>query len=273
MIGEAAAQKTMPSEQQFVVEAARTISASKATYRAAALALQQSTQQSSTARIQRLNTLCQAATDYFDCVERLIRDSELLGAYRSELWAADLSGTAVNALDNIPHYYARIWKEADQLGLSRIKPSPNAFYAMQSCVAIYNPDQVDALKQRFQELQLPTRGFTHPARMNTRYENWEKIMMAATAVVFLLLMLAIGIFVKDFNDFNIFLFRTVLALVGAAFGGVFIPGVIKVETKAAKYVITASGAAAFFVIVFFFNPPALVKNASMTPSRTEAPSK
>lgn len=92
--------------------------------------------------------------------------------------------------------------------------------------------------------------------MNTRYANWEKIFMAATGVVFLLILLAIGIWVKDFNNFNIMLFRTVLALVGGAFAAVAIPGLLEIKTG----VVRATGAAAVFAVIFFFNPPALVQN-------------
>jgi hypothetical protein len=205
-----------------------------------------------------LDRLYQAATDAFNATDQAVSESDLLGANRSGLWATDLAATAVNTLYNVTQLYARVWEEADRLHVSRPQPGPTAFYSMQSAATTYFPRKARTLRQKFAKLGLPTEGFDNPTAVNTRYKNWEKIVMIATVVVFLLILLAIGVFMKpkDLNNFNIFLFRTVLSLVGAAFGAIFVPGAIKVR----KFGVTAAGAAAFFVIIFFTNPPALVKN-------------
>src|SRR5690349_15156272 len=78
----------------------------------------------------------------FNYVERCIAASDLLGANRSEFWAKELANTASNLLDTIPDFYEKHWFEAKRLNLPILKPSPNAFTAMQNAVAIYNPDQV-----------------------------------------------------------------------------------------------------------------------------------
>jgi hypothetical protein len=217
-----------------------------------------------------LRKLYRAATGAFNSVDKCISESDLLGANRSEFWAIDLAGTAVNTLDHIPRCYQSLWKDADRLEVERPKPSPKAFLAMQASAKTYFPVDALSLEKRFNDLGLPTAGFKDPPRMNTRYKDWEKITMISIVVVFVLIMLAIGIWVKQLNNFNIFLFRTVLALIGGAFGAIFIPGLLRVK----KFGVTAAGAAAFFAIIFFFNPPALVKNTvetghpSLPPSAT-----
>jgi hypothetical protein len=205
-----------------------------------------------------LDHLYQAATDAFNAVDQSISESDLLGANRSELWAVDLAATALNTLQNVTRLYDRVWKEADRLQVQRPQPGPGAFYSMQNSARIYFPLQAKHLQHDFERLRLPIAGFTKTTPMNTRYKDWEKILMTATVVIFVLILLAIGVFMKpkDLNNFNIFLFRTVLSLVGAAFGAIFVPGAIKIR----KFGVTAAGAAAFFVIIFFTNPPALVKN-------------
>jgi hypothetical protein len=222
-----------------------------------------------------LDRMYEAATATFTAVDQAVSESDLLGANRSEAWAIDLAATAVNTLHNIAKLYGRVWEEADHLQSSRPYPSPTAFYSMQSSASRYFPAQARILRSKFQSLGLPVGGFDRPLRVNTRYKDWQKIVMAVTAIAFLLILIAIGVFMRpqDLNDFNIFLFRTVLALIAGAFGGVFIPGVIQVEKKGAKFAVTAAGAAAFVVIVYFFNPPALVKNTVQTiPSPSPAAS-
>lgn len=265
----------MPSPEEIAVAGAQEIEQRKQDYASAGIALNASrdAHESIEAQIKLLEELYKAGTAFFYCVERCISNSELLGAHRSDFWATDLAATAVNVLDNVPLFYERVWADADRLKVTRPKPSPNAFYAMQSSVVIYNADQVHVLAERFNHHNLPVRGFTHPTQMNTRYANWEKLVMGSTVVAFLLILLAIGVFMKDYNNFNILVFRTVLALDGAAFGGIFISGLIQVEAKLSKFLISASGATAFFVIIFFCNPPALVRNVVETdkPSAVVAP--
>jgi hypothetical protein len=248
----------MLSDEQKAAAAIDECGAKKEAYRAAALALDRSIADKASPDEQArcIRELHRQATAFFDSVESAVSKSELFGASRSEHWATDLANTSYNVLDNVPQLYDRLWRDSDRLGIARPKPSPSAFSSMQSAVAIYNPDQRQELQDRFQQRGLPTRGFTHVPEMNTKYADWEKIFMAATGVIFLLILLAIAIWVKDFNNLNIMIFRTVLALVGGAFAAVAIPGLLEIKTGFVR----ATGAAAVFGVIFFFNPPALVQN-------------
>jgi hypothetical protein len=209
-----------------------------------------------------LQETCDAASNYFNAIEDIIATTELLGPQRSEFWAKDLARTAANALNLIPPLYARLRVDYPQfLNEDAPQPAPDAFYAMESAVSLYHPKRARELKLKLEKQNFPIGGFTDPPPMNPRYSPTEKYLLYGIAIFFVLAILAVGIFVKDFNDVNIFIFRVVLALSAGAFGAVFIPGLFEVTAKWGKFGLRAGGAACFFAVVFFTNPPALVKNS------------
>lgn len=192
-------------------------------------------------------------------VESCVATSDLLGANRSELWAKELANTAANLLDTVPAFYEKLWHEAKRLEQPRQTPSLNAFSAMQSAVAAYNPDQISELKVRFDELGLPVRGFTHGAIMNTLYNRGEKIGMVVTVVLFVLLLLGVAVLKKDYPPEAFFIIRVILALFAAAFAAMSIPGFLKVKLKLSKSIaVKATGAIAVFVLIYLLNPPTLM---------------
>lgn len=212
-----------------------------------------------------------AAIQFFNCVENSISSTELSGAFKSDYWAKDLTNTAVNVLDSIAEFYEKYGREAERLGLNKLKPSRNAYSGMQSAVAIYNKDQVDDLKASFIKLDLPIRGFTHPTKMNKRYNTWEKWVMFITVVVFLLIMVAIGLWNKNYTPEGFWIFRVVLSLMGGAFACIAIPGSLKVEAKIGKFAITAVGSIGVTVLIYLLNPPSLIKGGSTVTNQTEKP--
>lgn len=202
---------------------------------------------------------------YLQKIENVIAAADILGIQRSEVWANDLAASAANALDLLPSYYRRIRRDFTALGERSPEPSPAAFFTLQSAVITYSPEMAEKLRQEFELEHLPVEGFKRPARMNKMYSQTEKIAMASVAVAFLLIMLGIGVFVKDFNAVNIWIFRVVLSLAAGAFGGVFIGGFIHVEGKVKTFTVRAGGAAAFFLLVYLANPPVLVSKAKDQP--------
>ena len=86
--------------------------------------------------------------------------------------------------------------------------------------------------------------------------RWQIVATGATGIVFVLILLSLAIFFPNPTDFQLFVFRVVLALAAGAFGAL-IPGFIEVEFR---NWLRAGGALALFAIVFFWNPPALVTN-------------
>ena len=81
--------------------------------------------------------------------------------------------------------------------------------------------------------------------------------MTSIVVIFLLIMLAIGVWVQNPTNLGICIFRTVLSLLAGAFGAIFIPGLFQIEATAGKWTIRAAGAAAFFVAVLSSEPSSL----------------
>src|SRR5271165_2545267 len=122
------------------------------------------------ARRNKLRSVISAGTKCFNTVDQSIAQSELLGAHRSEFWANDLASTALNFLEGIPDYWQVIRRQAEKFDLdpNDYAPARNAYWAMQVAVAIYNPDQAQEVRKRFEQDGLPIRGFTHPSKMNTR---------------------------------------------------------------------------------------------------------
>ena len=92
--------------------------------------------------------------------------------------------------------------------------------------------------------------------METHHETptWERVAILAFGVAFLATLLAIALFVPQPSDFQIFIFRVVLAL-GAGAVGALIPGFLEVRFR---NWLRAGGAIALFAIVYNINPPALI---------------
>jgi hypothetical protein len=95
----------------------------------------------------------------------------------------------------------------------------------------------------------------------TEMPRWQQILSAITGIAFLIILLAIAIFVPDPTEFQIFIFRTVLALAGGAFATI-VSGFIHIHVKWQKFAIRAGAGLAVFVIIYLLNPPKLIKNVS-----------
>jgi hypothetical protein len=91
----------------------------------------------------------------------------------------------------------------------------------------------------------------------TKNQDWEKIAIFAFGVFFVLILVTIALFVKNPTQFQIFIFRVVLALAGAGIGAL-IPGFLNIETAVLRNTIRAGGALAIFVIIYLLNPPNLL---------------
>src|ERR1035437_5092307 len=60
--------------------------------------------------------------------------------------------------------------------------------------------------------------------------TWEKITMIASGAFFLIVILALAVFIPEPKPFQIFAFRVVLAVAAAAFGCA-IPGLLHIDSK------------------------------------------
>lgn len=97
--------------------------------------------------------------------------------------------------------------------------------------------------------------------MSTAMPKWQQILSAATGIAFLITLLAIALFVPKPTEFQVLVFRTVLALAAGAFATI-ISGFIHVEAKWQQLTIRAGAGLAVFVLIFFVNPPKLIQQLS-----------
>lgn len=95
---------------------------------------------------------------------------------------------------------------------------------------------------------------------HSKIPGWATIVSVASGIAFLFILLIIAVFIPHPTDFQIFIFRIIIALAAAAFGAT-IPGFLKVDLPVGKKgLIAAGGAIAFFVLIYFMNPPKLISD-------------
>ena len=96
---------------------------------------------------------------------------------------------------------------------------------------------------------------------------WVLVVSVVSGLAFLILLLAIAVWISHPTSFQIFIFRVVLGLAAAAFGAT-IPGFLRIDLPLwGKGLISATGALALFVLVYLVNPPALVDSEHKPPPK------
>jgi hypothetical protein len=88
----------------------------------------------------------------------------------------------------------------------------------------------------------------------------EKLLAAISGIAFLLILLAIALFVPNPTNFQLFTFRVVLAISAGAFASL-LSGFICVHGSFQRLLIRAGGGFAVFVIIFALNPPKLISSS------------
>ncbi len=194
----------------------------------------------------------QAATEYFNCAEELVGDSDVLGARESADWAQGYAENCKAVLETMPDHYQVLRLEFGRLGMpSEIyEPSSTAFANMQRMVVSYiKKKEVDKLRRTFELNRLPVYGFEYKSK---DFMKTNLVWSFVFGVVFIIVMLTIALLKPDPSAFQFKVFHTVLSLAGAGIGAM-LPGFLEVKMK--KY-LRAGGAFAIFAIVYF-NPALL----------------
>lgn len=205
------------------------------------------------------------AQELYNAVEAAIVATDILKLHESTVWATDLAATACNVLKTIPSFYEKMGKEFGAIGETCPKASPAGYYSMQAVVPLYHPDKLAELKSAFIAAKLPTSGFDRPHKMS-KYSSQEH-GAGIVGIALIAVMVVVAICVRDFNNFNLWVFRVVMALGAGIVGGAYIPGLLNVTHKTKKGLIRASGGCAFFVVVYMVNPPAFViQNPNSVPA-------
>lgn len=99
---------------------------------------------------------------------------------------------------------------------------------------------------------------------NADLPPWARVAAFVFGIVFIGVLLGVAIYIRQPSSFQIFVFRTVLALAAAGVSSL-IPGLLDIKLGGW---LQAGGAMAVFVMVFQVNPPALV-NAEFSPEYRE----
>lgn len=203
-------------------------------------------------RLPALVSYQQAATEYFNCAEELVGDSDVLGARLSADWAQGYAENCKAVLETMPEHFQILRLEFGRLGVrsDAYEPNSTAFANMQRMVVSYiEKKEVDTLRKMFEADKLPVYGFKHKSR---DIMNKNLVWSFVFGVVFVVVMLAIALLRPDPTAFQFKVFHTVLSLAGAGVGAM-LPGFLEVKMK--NY-LRAGGAFAIFAIVYF-NPPVL----------------
>jgi formylglycine-generating enzyme required for sulfatase activity len=88
--------------------------------------------------------------------------------------------------------------------------------------------------------------------------SWVLKVSVTGALVFITVLLALAVFIPQPSNFQMFVFRIVLALSAAAFG-VTIPGFLKIKLSlSTQGLIHFGGAIALFLLIYQLNPPQLI---------------
>jgi hypothetical protein len=196
------------------------------------------------------------AQDLFNAVESTIVATDLLELHQSNVWATDLAATACNVLKTIPSFYAKMEKEFTAIGESCPQASPLAYYSMQAVVPLYHPEKTAQLRKDFIQAKLPVTGFDRPHKMS-KFSTGE-MRAGLIGIGILIVMFSVAFWYREYNNFNLWVFRVLTALGAGIVGGAYIPGLFDITHKTARSVVRATGGAAFFVVVYLTNPPALV---------------
>ena len=132
-------------------------------------------------------------------------------------------------------------------------------------------DAVDAKRRRHEPEGVSEPPMEQEGRMESHHETptWERVAVFTIGVAFIAMLLAIALGVPEPSDFQIFIFRVVLAL-GAGALGALIPGFVEVTFRSW---LRAGGAIALFVIVYTINPPALIAESAQPPDAPAATTK
>lgn len=98
-------------------------------------------------------------------------------------------------------------------------------------------------------------------------KTWEKVTMITSGLALIAVLLCLAVLVPEPTDFQIFVFRIVLAIGASAFACV-IPGFLNIESRSKLLLIRAGGALAVFVLIYILNPPQLAKGEKTSHSES-----
>jgi len=197
-----------------------------------------------------LTDVNQKASAFFD------KFQQSLNLYSLEEYEANdnIQDSKVDESINVAHTIKKYWETLNNLKekhkITIPKPSKRAYSTLQRFIKTFEPEIAEKLKAEYTKLNLPTHGFDSPIIHKGMTDKQQVKYGIIAGTIFLLILLAIAIFIECPTQFQDGLFSTVLALAAASYAAT-IPGFLKVNMNDK---IVASGALAVFVVVFFWKP-------------------
>lgn len=88
--------------------------------------------------------------------------------------------------------------------------------------------------------------------------DWQKIAALVVGATFAVVLLILAVRIPNPTEFQLLVFRVVLALAAASLAAAIIPGLIKLESKTELYTVSAGGALGVFLLIYLVNPPARI---------------
>ncbi|MCD9548592.1 hypothetical protein GLP21_08090 [Photobacterium carnosum] len=214
-----------------------------------------------------------SAIAYFNYLEDLIGDTDLLGAHeKSGHWLASLVENTAEALNLICIHYDILRTGVSKFNnspdvLKSIEPTSKAFANMQRLAASHlKTSEWKSIKSTFKEKSLPTYGFDN-RRLPIMNSTMKTVLSFIFGVVFIVVLIVIAFVEPEPSSFQYNIFRVVLSLAAAGVVAV-LPGFI--EVKFGKW-LRATGALAVFVVVYFYNPASLVTESQVPQSPITLP--
>lgn len=244
------------TNEQDVVDAKRKLAELKSAYATALTCNIENREHSSEKDSLSEILACQkAGSEYFNYAEEFVGNSDLLGAHDSSLWVQGFAEDCADILKTMPDHFSLLQEGFTKAGhpASFELPSGAAYANMQRMVKAYlEPKETNHLMAQFKGAGLPIYGFLHEAKEHMS-KTLQIVLSFGFGVIFIIVMLAIAIFLPYPSTFQLFAFRITLAL---AAGGIaaMLPGFLVVQVS--NY-LRAGGALAAFVVIYFFNPATL----------------
>jgi len=210
-----------------------------------------------------------AGVAFFNACERSIVSGSSSGADRDPTWYTDKGEMAANTLETMLKHFRVVKNKAAQAGrvASDFKPSLTAYATMQRIAKHVVPSEADKLRADFLSLGLPTYGFDHDEKEKRRMPTWQKVTGVCFGITFVVVLLILAVFIPKPSTFQVFVFRTVLALAAGACAAM-LTGFLNIEGRFKALSIRAGAGLAVLIFIYTVNPPALVERSRSNPDES-----
>lgn len=198
----------------------------------------------------------QAATDYFNSVERLASLSSVLGGKLDDIWFRNHVERCQSVLKSIENWYSCLKDKSvhHNLDYKDFLPSSTSFSSIQRTASNgLSNEELHHIKENFSQLALPVLGLTKRRYMD-RYSRLDKWAVGTAAFILIIWYTVFVSIWPNPTESQQAAFRTIVALLAGVIGSFLIGGSVEVEGKIRDIIVRGTGGAALFIVVYFFSP-------------------